>query len=210
MEYRIGIIGQLNFQNQLLKEYLDAELKLTCRFFSGLEDPELRKAESGITTLVLWDCLAKDLSILLLEAESWERVINCYFVLFNFSSEIAIQKDALDKGVRGVFFKNDPPKLFVKGIHSILNGELWFPRGLMTRFLLETNKPRHEYRPVSVALSFRENEILNHIASGMSNHEIADELCISIHTVKTHVYNIFKKIKVPNRLQAALWAARNL
>ena len=48
------------------------------------------------------------------------------------------------------------------------------------------------------------------VAVGVKNEEIADRLCISPHTVKTHIYNIFKKIGVPNRLQAALWAAQNL
>jgi DNA-binding CsgD family transcriptional regulator len=48
------------------------------------------------------------------------------------------------------------------------------------------------------------------IAVGATNDEIADKLFISPHTVKTHLYRIFKKINVPNRVQAALWAAKNL
>lgn len=59
-------------------------------------------------------------------------------------------------------------------------------------------------------LTSREKEILTRIASGASNREIADALFISHHTVKTHIYNIYKKIKVPNRFQAALWIAENL
>ena len=47
------------------------------------------------------------------------------------------------------------------------------------------------------------------IAAGAGNDEIAEGLYISIHTVKTHIYNIYNKIKVPNRIQAALWAAKN-
>jgi DNA-binding CsgD family transcriptional regulator len=71
----------------------------------------------------------------------------------------------------------------------------------------------------------REIEILSMVAFGAKNEQIADKLFISPNTVKTHVYNIFKispntvkthvynifkKISVPNRLQAALWAAKNL
>jgi DNA-binding CsgD family transcriptional regulator len=52
--------------------------------------------------------------------------------------------------------------------------------------------------------------VLLFIASGISNTEIADNLNISRNTVKTHLYNIYNKIRVPNRLQAALWAAKNL
>jgi len=59
-------------------------------------------------------------------------------------------------------------------------------------------------------LTQREQEILGKISQGASNKEISQELCISPHTVKTHLHNIFKKINVKGRLQAALWAASNL
>jgi DNA-binding CsgD family transcriptional regulator len=59
-------------------------------------------------------------------------------------------------------------------------------------------------------LTHREKEVLFLIASGISNSELADKLHISRNTVKTHLYNIYNKIRVPNRLQAALWAAKHL
>jgi ATP/maltotriose-dependent transcriptional regulator MalT len=59
-------------------------------------------------------------------------------------------------------------------------------------------------------LTRREREILDLISDGLSNRQIADQLFISLHTVKTHLQNIFCKINVKQRLQAALWAAKYL
>ena len=56
----------------------------------------------------------------------------------------------------------------------------------------------------------REQQVLSVIAKGATNQEISAHLKISQHTVKTHIYNIYQKINVPNRLQAALWASQNL
>jgi LuxR family transcriptional regulator of csgAB operon len=58
-------------------------------------------------------------------------------------------------------------------------------------------------------LTAREKEILILITAGDLNDEIAERLCISFHTVKNHVYNVFKKIGVSSRFQAALWAMDN-
>ena len=60
------------------------------------------------------------------------------------------------------------------------------------------------------SLTTRETEILEMVTAGYSNARIAEELRISPHTVKTHIHNICKKIKAPGRLQAALWAVKNL
>lgn len=59
-------------------------------------------------------------------------------------------------------------------------------------------------------LSLRETKMLTLLAVGHTNREIAEKFGISLHTVTTHIYNIFKKINAPNRLQATLWAAKYL
>lgn len=78
------------------------------------------------------------------------------------------------------------------------------------RFDYVTGKIAHVIPPDTSDLTVREKEILDHIARGASNRDIAEALFISTHTVKTHLHNIFKKINVKGRLQAALWAADNL
>lgn len=209
-ENRVFIVGELNLQNQLLKSYLEEKLGIKCQFCSDVILEPVRGEKAGFATLTLWDCLSNTIPLLLDMLEGNKNRKYIHFALFNYCADCVITRSILDKGIHGVFYKNDPPELVAKGAIAILKGELWFPRNLMAKFLFESPPVSKEPSLGKALLSFREQEILQHIASGFSNSEIADELCISVHTVKTHLYNIFKKIDVPNRLQAALWAARNL
>ena len=97
-----------------------------------------------------------------------------------------------------------------KGVPAILNGELWFSRKDLMKCILDSNSDNQLAMELKASLTTREREILILIASGINNSQIAENLNISRNTVKTHLYNIYNKIKVPNRLQAALWAAKNL
>lgn len=63
---------------------------------------------------------------------------------------------------------------------------------------------------LSIEFTALEKEVLLRIYSGACNKEIADDLCISFRTVRTHVCSIFRKLQLNNRFQAILWAAKNL
>ena len=62
----------------------------------------------------------------------------------------------------------------------------------------------------SSVLSQREVNIVACVALGFKNQEIAEKLNLSLHRVNSHLYNVYKKINVPDRLQAVFWAAKNL
>jgi len=133
----------------------------------------------------------------------------CYIALFNVNSELGLEKEALDRGVRGIFHEDDDVETLAKGLVSLMAGQLWYSRETLSKCLLEQKrwkKVSHE----TIAVTHREKEILVKLASGMSNKEIALELCVSTHTVKSHIYNLYKKIGVPNRLQAVLWGITHL
>lgn len=112
--------------------------------------------------------------------------------------------------LQGVFYRSDDLELICKGINKLMEGDLWMSRALMTRLIdFYRRQQRNAYRPVC-GLTHRELEIIGLLGSGASNSEIADRLFVSEHTVKSHLYNIFRKIKVHNRIQAMNWARQNL
>ena len=115
----------------------------------------------------------------------------------------------MQQGVRGIFYDDDSLPQFLKGVQAIINGQLWLSRKIMTKCILSKGLDNRSETDSSI-LTPRESEILALLAVGATNEKIAERLYISSHTVKTHLYNIYKKINVPNRFQAALWAAKNL
>jgi DNA-binding NarL/FixJ family response regulator len=81
----------------------------------------------------------------------------------------------------------------------------------MSAFLLgKQNRPVEPVPDAQGELSQREREILLMLAAGATNKDIAQKLFLSLNTIKSHIYNIYRKIDVPNRLQASLWAAKHL
>ena len=98
----------------------------------------------------------------------------------------------------------------LKGLRSLIKGEIWVSREILVDVALQSGPKMERAVHEKADLSHREAEILALLSIGSSNDDIADKLFISPNTVKTHLYRIFRKIKVPNRFQAALWAAKNL
>ena len=116
-------------------------------------------------------------------------------------------------GVLGAWVKDSEEKEAVK-IGKIGPGEpvgeIQFFTGSTYTATVKADTDSKLAMELKAQLTARECEILLLIASGKNNSQIADTLNISRNTVKTHLYNIYNKINVPNRLQAALWAAKHL
>ncbi len=123
---------------------------------------------------------------------------------------LRIEEELVIRGVKGIFYANDHPGNLDKGIRALLKGEIWISREILSKFIPEIENAKVLSGNETSVLSGREIEIVNLVARGAMNMEIGEKLYISRHTVKTHLYNIYKKIKVTNRLEAALWAKENL
>ena len=210
----LHVVGINKLQNDLLLSFLKETTGYDGSCIKKLEyvnpvcknTPELRQ-------FILLDWSSINQENIWKDIESWRNTNSCqsFFAFCNVDPKVEIEKLALKNNIQGLFYKDDPLHIIPKGISSILNGDLWYSRKVLTKCILETKSVDSFSDNVADSnLTLREKQILILMASGCSNKEIASELCISSHTVKTHVYNIYKKINADSRFQAALWAAKYL
>ena len=209
----ILIVGPRKLQNELMVSFIGQETGAECLAYEQIDlIQDSHQKTRNRTVVILMDCLEKGLEDSLIDLESVSNTFlsHHHVMFFNVTPDQGIEEHAVRKGVRGVFYSQDPLEHFPKGVRAILNGELWISREVMSRFIIDGKGKELPGKKKPSILTPREIEIISMVAAGAMNEEIAEELYISPNTVKTHIYNIFKKINVPNRLQAALWAAKNL
>ncbi|HEY1480217.1 MAG TPA: response regulator transcription factor [Gaiellales bacterium] len=117
--------------------------------------------------------------------------------------------DALRAGASGFVLKRAQPAELAQAVRIVAAGEsLVFPE--LTRALVERHAgvpgPGDPRLALLDRLTQREREILGLVARGASNAEIADELVVAVHTVKTHVASTLAKLEVRDRTQAVVFA----
>lgn len=123
-------------------------------------------------------------------------------------NEVEYLIKAVDIGVEGYILKDSESAELKKAIVSILDGENYIQPSLIPA--LNSRLVNRDIDKEKIeALTKRELEVLIQVANGMFNKEIAINLDISERTVKNHISNIFKKIDVSDRTQAAVFAIRN-
>ncbi|MUJ38330.1 LuxR C-terminal-related transcriptional regulator [Aliivibrio fischeri] len=127
-------------------------------------------------------------------------------ILFNITDE-NIKKNIMKyPNVVGVFYEKDNMDVISYGVKKIIEGEMWLSRKIINELIFAYREKQNAILSTSISLTTRESEILRLLASGASNVDIANSLFVSENTVKTHLYNVFKKLNVKNRLQAMMWA----
>jgi DNA-binding NarL/FixJ family response regulator len=117
-------------------------------------------------------------------------------MLTAFDGDEEIHK-ALQAGAQGYVFKNASGEKLIPALRAVVAGERWIPKEVASR--LASRKTFEE-------LTLREVQVLNELAKGRANKEIADTLSISEQTVKTHLKSILGKLRVADRTEAVTTA----
>lgn len=201
------LVTDSDSQTQPFMEYI-AE-RVDCQVSAVSPDETLEGVESD-KVLVLLDAADVDQKSM----QQWHTKVakteDVTLAAINLREEDQAAEMLSSLPLKGVFYRRDSMSLICKGIDTLLDDNLWMSRSLMTRLIeLSRRQQLNAYRPVC-GLTQRELEIIGLLGSGASNTAIADKLFVSEHTIKSHLYNIFRKIGVRNRIQAMNWARENL
>lgn len=168
----------------------------------------LEKIEISKPQVLLLDInMPKKNGIEVLE-EIKKRKLDVKVLILTVHDEIEYLLKAVDIGVDGYILKDSESAELKKAINIIANKESYIqPKliPLLNKRLVSRDKDKDKID----SLTSRELEVLVQVANGMFNKEIATQLNISERTVKNHISNIFKKIDVSDRTQAAVFAIKN-
>ena len=120
---------------------------------------------------------------------------------------------ALSNGAIGYLYKNDPEMKVIEGIKSSLRGESPISMQIASILVKKLNNPGNNQLSNDVntldlkkTLTNRETQILEILAKGLSNKEIANIFDLSVHTINVHVRNIYRKLQAANRTEAVFEA----
>lgn len=109
---------------------------------------------------------------------------------------------ALMSGANGYLLKSTSPKAFIAGLRELMEGGSPMS-ATVARRVIEYLRPVEASRPKTLeVLSIRENEVLHLLAQGLLYKEIADQLELSVFTVKNHIRHIYSKLQVQTRVEA--------
>jgi DNA-binding NarL/FixJ family response regulator len=120
--------------------------------------------------------------------------------------------EAVEAGASGFLSKDMPADEILKATKAAAEGEVLIDPVTLTRLLAQVAREREEQRDALALLgdlTERERQILQMLAAGMRNDDIATELYISPQTVQTHVRNILGKLRVHSKLEAVAFAVRH-
>lgn len=185
---------------------LDGDIKVSAEAGNGKECVE--KLDERSTDVLLLDINMPKMNGLQVLQYLKEKKSNVKVLILTIHNEIEYLLRAVDIGVDGYVLKDSDSAVLKKAIFTIEGGDK-FIQPELTPMLRERLDEKSSKARIDDSLTKREIEVLELLAEGLFNKEIAYTLNISEKTVKNHVSNIFKKINVSDRTQAAVYAIKH-
>ena len=186
---------------------LDGDIKVNAEAGSGRECIELLDEKK--TDVLLLDINMPNMNGLQVLQYLREKKTNIKVLVLTIHNEVEYLVRAVEIGVDGYVLKDSDSSVLKKAIFAIIKGETFIQPELTPMLKKRLEDKSMGARKYDETLTRREIEVLKLLAEGLFNKEIAYTLSISEKTVKNHVSNIFKKINVSDRTQAAVYAIKH-
>tara|TARA_Y100000588_G_scaffold174020_1_gene187981 strand:+ start:3980 stop:4648 length:669 start_codon:yes stop_codon:yes gene_type:complete len=205
------LIAENNLQSTLLKESIEQKVNLDIKLVSP-ERLSTKSLQAPNLDLVIIDypTMSKQYTEKYQELRD-DIESDVHEVLLNTPSDFPHSEMLKWQCLVGIFYASDTLNKLVTGFNCILQGEMWMSRKLIYQYIsFYRERQCAKTSPYYLKLTKREQQIIKLLGDGASNTQIADTLYVSENTVKAHLHNTFKKIKVKNRLQALIWVKNNV
>lgn len=188
---------------------LEPDIVVSAQASNGKEAVDV--SETYKPDVVLMDINMPILNGLQAVKEMRDRGLESKVIMLTIHEDREYLFKSLQSGAQGYVLKDAEPSVLIDAIRNVASGETYIQSNMTTELVKEFNRvtKREREREFETNLTAREVEVLNLIADGLLNKEIAKKLYISEKTVKNHVSSIFRKLNVCDRTQAAIYAFKN-
>ncbi|MEZ8235423.1 MULTISPECIES: LuxR C-terminal-related transcriptional regulator [Vibrio] len=205
------LLAENNLQSILLKESIEQKVNLNIKLISP-ERLSVNSLQNQDLELIIIDFPIMSKQCIERYQELRDGVeSDVHEVLLNTPHDFPHSEMLKWQYLVGIFYASDTLEKLVTGFNCILQGEMWMSRKLIYQYIsFYRERQCAKTSPHYLKLTKREQQIIKLLGDGASNTQIADTLYVSENTVKAHLHNTFKKIKVKNRLQALLWVKNNI
>jgi DNA-binding NarL/FixJ family response regulator len=189
----------------LVRDGLRARLEAVPHFRvvaeAGGADEALQQAAAREVDLVLMDINMRGINGIEATAQLKQRFPHIAVLILSMHDKLEYVTQAMQAGARGYVLKDAPGKDIVLAIDTVVAGGIYYSAALA----------RQLARPVvhDNQLTTREHEVLQHIASGQSNKQIARDLDLSVRTVETHRLNIKRKLGIEGQAELIKFAVQH-
>lgn len=191
---------------------LEDDIEVVAQAGDGQE--ALEQIENTVPDVVLLDINMPKMNGLDVLKKLKEENHPSRIIILTIHNEVEYLLKAVEIGVNGYVLKDSEADVLVKAIRSVYMGDSYIQPNMATQLYKKMNNQHENEEKLQISkqisrLTKREMQVLKLVTIGLLNKEIAHRLEISEKTVKNHVSNIFKKIEVSDRTQAAVFAIKN-
>jgi len=181
----------------------EPDMKVTGEADNGIRGSELIKTLHP--DIVVLDCKLPGKNGIEVAFEIKKSGIKTKILVLSSYTETFYIKEMLKAGVAGYLLKDEAPLNIINAIRIINNGKTWYSQSIASKIAEMVSGANIGVND----LSKRETEVLEYLASGLSNQDIADKLFVSKRTIRFHLKNIYQKLYMDSRSEVIVWAIQN-